>query len=311
MRVAIAQIAPVLLDRDRTTAKIIHAIADAASNNASIVCFGEALLPGYPVWLSPAGGASFNDPDHKELHRRYLDQAVNIQQGHLQTIRDACNAHSIWTVLGIAERPTDRAGHTIYCSAVIINDSGQILGVHRKLMPTYEERLAWGMGDAAGLVTHRLQDFTLGALNCWENWLPLARAALHAQSEDLHVALWPGCRRLTEDITRFAALEGRSYVISACALIREGDLPKSLPLRDQIARPGQILYDGGSCIASPDGSWLVQPAPPDERLILADLDPGLIGQERQNLDISGHYARPDILRLVVDARRQAALERQT
>ena len=302
MRVAIAQIAPVFLDRRETTDKVVRAIDEAASSGAELITFGETLLPAYPLWLSKTGGAAFNDADQKRIHGEYLAQAVTIEDGHLSPICKASQEHGATVVIGVAERPRDR-GHTVFCSRVIIH-RGEVVSVHRKLMPTYEERLAWGIGDGAGLTTHRIGDFTLSSLNCWENWMPLARAALYAQGADLHVAIWPGCARLTRDITRFIALESRSFVVSASALIREQDLPASTPMRDRIAAKGEVLYDGGSCIASPDGSWLVEPVVGREELIFADLDHARILEERQNFDPAGHYARPDVLHLTVDRRRQ-------
>jgi nitrilase len=206
MRLAIAQLSPILLDRPRTTAKIADAVRDAASRHAALVCLGETLLPAYPFWLSRTDAARFNADDQKELHALYLDHAVTIERGDLEPIQIAARAGNIAVILGVAERPPDR-GHTLYCSRVFIGPAGDILSVHRKLMPTYEERLAWGIGDAHGLVTHPVHEFTVGALNCWENWMPLPRAALYAQGEDLHVALWPGSARLTADITRFIARE--------------------------------------------------------------------------------------------------------
>ena len=146
-----------------------------------LVAFGEALVPGYPLWLSRTGGARFDDGDQKRLFARYADQAVDLGAGQLDPVREAAAAGGVAVVLGIIERPAERGGHSLFCSRVVIDEDGELLSVHRKLVPTYEERLVWGPGDGAGLVTHRVGGFTLGALNCWENWMPLARAALHAQ----------------------------------------------------------------------------------------------------------------------------------
>ena len=140
--------------------------------------------------------------------------------------------------------------------------------------------------------------------------MPLARAALYAAGENLHIALWPGSVRLTRDITRFIARESRSYVISACGLIREQDLPADMPLRERIGQPGETFYDGGSCIAGPDGEWIVEPVANEEALLTADLDMDRVWQERQNFDPAGHYARPDVLRLTVDRRRHLPAEFQ-
>lgn len=307
MKLAIAQIAPVFLDRERTIAKVVESIRAAAAKRASLVCFGETLVPAYPFWLSRTDGARFDADDQKELHALYLDRAVTIERGDLEPVCEAARAGGIAVVLGVAERPSDR-GQTIYCSRVFIGANGEVLSVHRKLMPTYEERLSWGIGDGAGLVTHRVGEFTVGALNCWENWMPLARAALYAQGEDLHVALWPGCVRLTNDITRFIARESRSFVVSASVLLREGDVPSDLPHRSRMCPArGEVIYDGGSCIAGPDGSWVVEPVVGREEMIVAELDHAWVRRERQNFDPAGHYARPDVLRLMIDRRRQMTL----
>jgi nitrilase len=175
-------------------------------------------------------------------------------------------------------------------------------------MPTYEERLTWAIGDGHGLRTHRLGNFTVGGLNCWENWLPLARAALYGQGEDLHVAVWPGSARNTEDITRFIARESRSYVLSVSGLMRAMDVPADTPHRSAItAGPGDTFANGGSCISGPDGEWLVAPVMDEEQLILATLDYGRVREERQNFDPAGHYSRPDVLQLTVNRQRQSTL----
>jgi nitrilase len=311
MRAALAQIAPVFFDRDATAAKAASWIHQAADAGAELVCFGESLIPAYPVWLDRLDGARFNDDRNKAIHARYLGQGVDLDAGHLDPLTEACADRKIHCVVGVYETPRDRGGHTGYCTRVVIDAEGRVASTHRKLMPTHEERLAWGVGDGAGLVTHPVGGFTMGALNCWENWIPLARAALYAQGENLHVAIWPGADRLTRDITRFIALEGRSYVLSVGSVIREPDIPADFPDRDRLVQPDEVAYNGGSCVCAPDGSWLVRPeenADGEERLITADLDLDLVRRERQNFDPTGHYSRPEILRLTVDRRRHRAAE---
>jgi nitrilase len=180
MKVAIAQIAPAFMDRARTLAKAAEWVGKAAESGAKLVCFGETVVPGYPVWLCRTDGARFEDPVQKELHALYVRESVCIEDGELEGVCAAAAKGKIAVVLGLTERPRDR-GHSLFCARVFIDTEGRIGSVHRKLMPTYEERLCWGVGDGAGLVTHRLEEFTVGALNCWENWMPLTRASLYGQ----------------------------------------------------------------------------------------------------------------------------------
>jgi len=308
LTVGLAQIAPVWLNRELTLAKIIEYVHTAAKADCNLVAFGEGLLPGYPFWIEPTGGAAFNSPVQKEIHAHYLANAVQIEAGHLEPLCEAARQHHLAIMLGIIERPEDRGGHSVYASLVYIDPYGAIQSVHRKLMPTYEERLTWAIGDGHGLRTHRLGNFTVGGLNCWENWLPLARAALYGQGEDLHVAVWPGSARNTEDITRFIARESRSYVLSVSGLMHAADIPADTPHRVAItAGSGDTFANGGSCIAGPDGEWIVAPVVDEEQLILATLDFGCVREERQNFDPAGHYARPDVLQLTVNRQRQSTL----
>ena len=308
LKVAAAQISPVFLDRVRTTEKVVETIKRAAAEGAGLVAFGETFLPAYPLWLARTDAAQFDSEVQKELHALYLEQSVSIASGHLETICNIAKECKIAVVLGIAEKAAERGNHTVYCSCVFIDADGRIASVHRKLMPTYEERLSWGTGDGAGLVTHSVGPFTVGALNCWENWMPLARTALYASGEDFHVAIWPGGSVLTEGITRFIARESRSYVLSVSGLIRESDIPSGVPYRDKMCTEGEIIYNGGSCIAGPDGQWIIPPVTDREELIFTELDHKQVRRERQNFDPTGHYARPDVLRLVVDRRRQTGVE---
>ncbi|UTW44363.1 carbon-nitrogen hydrolase family protein [bacterium SCSIO 12696] len=308
LTVALGQIAPVWLDRDRTIDKILAAISEAADKGAQLIAFGEALLPGYPFWLERTGGAEFNSARQKHIHAHYLRQAVDIDAGHLEPVCTLAQQKSIAVVLGVAERPRDRGSHSLYCSLVYIDSNGTVKNVHRKLMPTYEERLTWSPGDGHGLQTYPLGPFTLGALNCWENWMPLPRASLYAQGENLHVAIWPGGDHNTRDITRFIAQEGRSFVLSASSLMRLQDLPEETPYRDEIAGSDtQLLANGGSCLAAPDGSWVIEPQVGGEGVYLATIDHNRVLEERQNFDPAGHYSRPDVTQLTVNRQRQGTV----
>ena len=308
LTIGLAQIAPVWLNRKKTLKKIIKSVNAAADADCQLVAFGEALLPGYPFWVGRTDGARFNSPVQKEIHAHYLDQAVQVEAGHLDVICEAAKECQIAIVLGIIERPADRGGHSVYASLVYIDAEGVIQSVHRKLMPTYEERLTWSPGDGHGLRVHKLGAFTVGGLNCWENWMPLPRAALYGQGEDLHIAIWPGGMHNTQDITRFIALESRSYVVSVSGLMRKSDFPADTPqLSAILENSGEMLANGGSCIAGPDGKWIVEPLVGDEKLIVAKLDHKRVREERQNFDPAGHYSRPDITQLTVNRERQSTV----
>lgn len=310
LRVAIAQVSPVWLDRAATLGKVVTHISQAARDGAGLVVFGEAFVPGYPFWIEHTDGARFEDPLQKSLFAHYCAQAVVIERGDLDPVCTAAREHGIWVALGIVERAQDRGGHSLYCTLALIDDQGVVRNLHRKLMPTYEERLVWAPGDGAGLRTFAIGPFTVGGLNCWENWMPLPRAALSAQGENLHLALWPGNRRNTDDLTRFIAREGRSYVVSASALMRVSDIPDSHPHAELLrARMPPCCADGGSAIAGPDGAWVIEPCLQDG-IIHADLSLAAVYQERQNFDPSGHYARPDVLSLRLDRKRQGSLRVQ-
>jgi len=308
LKIGMAQISPIWLNKEKTREKIRSYIEKAGKEGCDLVVFGEGLLPGYPFWLGLTHGTDFNSKMQKEIHAHYVRNSIMVEAGELDTLCEAARIHKVAAYVGIIERAQNRGGHSLYCSLVYINKEGEILSVHRKLQPTYEERLAWSHGDGHGLRVHPLKEFTVGGLNCWENWLPLARTALYAQGEDLHVAVWPGSIRNTEDISLFIAKEARSFVVSVGALMSIKDFPEDTPYREEIIRKAvDPLTDGGSCIAGPDGQWVVEPVVGKEGLFTGTIDFNRVLEERQNLDVSGHYSRPDVTRLHVNRERQSVI----
>ncbi len=309
LKIALAQLAPVWLNKNATLKKAKKAIKEAAKSQADLIVFGEGFLPGYPFWLSLTHGSNFNSKTQKEIHAHYLKNAVNIEDGDIDSICLIAKEKQIAVYLGCIERATNRGNHSLYCSLVYINKEGEIKSVHRKLRPTYEERLTWSPGDGNGLRVHALETFTVGGLNCWENWMPLTRAAMYAQGENLHIAVWPGSISNTEDITPFIAKESRSYAVSVSSLMRKSDFPKDTPHLDLILENApKTLADGGSCIAAPDGSWIVKPIVNKEGVFYGEIDINRVYEERQNFDPSGHYSRPDVLQLHLNQERQSVLK---
>eukprot|EP01061_Rhynchopus_euleeides_P030204 TRINITY_DN50252_c0_g1_i1.p1 TRINITY_DN50252_c0_g1~~TRINITY_DN50252_c0_g1_i1.p1 ORF type:complete len:341 (+),score=68.05 TRINITY_DN50252_c0_g1_i1:54-1025(+) len=309
LKVGLCQMAPVWLNREATLKKVIAYVTDAADQGCDLVAFGEALVPGYPFFSAITGGARWNAKDQKELHAHYMANAVNIERGDLDEVTAVAKRRGIAIYLGTIERASDRGGHSLYCTMVYIDKAGRIGSVHRKLCPTYDERLNWAPGDGHGLRTHSLPPFTVGGLNCWENWMPLTRAAMYAQGEDLHVAIWPGSIRNTAGITRFLAVEGRSYVMSVSGMMRAEDFPEGTPHLETLktAAGSSFLADGGSCLAGPDGEFIIEPQVGKEGLFTAVINHARVREERQNFDPAGHYSRPDVTQLVVNRTRQSTL----
>lgn len=294
IRVAGIQIAPVFLNAQDTWKKLVSYIREAGSNGAELVTWGETLVPGYPVWLSPSGGARFNDAEQKTAYSTYWREALSLDGEIVGEMRSVAEELGIMFMGGIAEKE----GSSIYCTLLTIGGDGSILGRHRKVKPTYEERLVWADGDGLGLKTYPLKDARVGGLNCWENWLPLARASLHKQGELIHVAVWPGNLRNTEDITRFIALEERSWVISVSGFLRSADFShltkEDFPMKEVMESFDGNWMNGGTVISDPTGRFVVDPLVNEEGIVYADLDTLTAIKERQNFDISGHYSRFDI-----------------
>lgn len=301
MKIAAIQAAPVYLDRQATLHKVLALMREAAAKGAELCAFPETFLSGYPVWPNLPGGAQFNDEGRKAAYAAYLQSAIDPGGPEMAAVIAQAEKLGIFTYLGLVERSP--SGGSVFCTLAAIHPEKGLLSLHRKLMPTDAERTIWSQGDGHGLRVHSYKEFTVGGLNCWENWMPLARYSLYAQGEQLHIATWPGAPFLTRDITRFIALEGRVFVVSVGGILNAADIPDTFPLKRDLLEMNDRYLSGGTAIAGPDGTFIVEPIKDEETIAYADLDLKQVQQERQNFDPAGHYSRSDVFKLEVDRRR--------
>jgi len=297
MKVAVIQISPIFLDKKATWGKLKRYILEAKNAGAELITWGETLIPGYPAWIGLTDGAKFDDYEQKRAYSTYVRESVKLEGDIISEMKDIAKKHHLMLMGGIVENQ----GSSVYCTLLTIGTDGNVLGRHRKIKPTYDERLIWADGDIEGLQTYDTPEGKIGGLNCWENWIPLARAALHEQGEMIHVAVWPGSIELTRDISIFMAKEGRSWIISASGVFSGKDFSHlseiDFPMKEKIVSQGG-LHSGGSIIVNPKGEIIAGPLPDfEEGIIYADIDQRTVLEERQNFDYSGHYGRPDLLKV--------------
>ena len=260
LRVAIVQQAPVFLNLRESVQKARRLVEEASAEGAEVVVFPETWLPGYPVWLDAAPGAALWDhPPAKALYRLLAENALEVPGAELEALLDAAREAGAYLVIGAHERD----GGTLYNSLITVDRDGCRCTVHRKLMPTYTERLIWGRGDGSTLTALETDHGILGGLICWEHWMPLARAAMHAKRETIHVAQWPWVRELHHIASRHYAFEGQCFVLAAGSVLSKGDIlegyqslgveSEAMGLLEAIpGEPDSWVMRGGSAVIGPE-----------------------------------------------------------
>jgi nitrilase len=276
--------------------------AVAAAQGATIVVFPETWLPGYPIWLDVCRDVALWDhAPVKAVYRQLAEESVAVPSPATHALAKIARTNRVTLVMGVSERVDAGAGRgTLYNSILTFGPDGALLNHHRKLMPTFTERMVWGAGDADGIRAVSIGDARVGALVCWEHWMPLARQALHDSGEDIHAALWPTVHDMHQVASRHYAFEGRCFVLAAGSLMRAADLPAGLePHASKVSSREQFVLRGGSAIIAPDGTYLAGPLFEEEAVLVATLDLARVREESMTLDVSGHYSRPELLALHV------------
>lgn len=299
IKAAVVQDAPVVFDTRATLEKVESLLQKAARDGAQLVVFPEAFVSAYPVGLDFGARVGFRLPEGREDFRRYYDSSVTVPGPATEILGRAAKAAGVYMVIGVIEQ--DRG--TLYCTALSFGPEGDLLGKHRKLMPTAAERLIWGFGDGSTMEVIETPLGRLGSVICWENYMPLLRMHMYAQGIQLYCAPTADSRDTWAASMRHIALEGRCFVLSACQFLTRADCPDDYsalfePFGED--SPGTVLMRGGACIIGPLGQMLVSPGFEGPGIFTAELDLSDIPRGKYDFDVVGHYARPDVFRLHVD-----------
>lgn len=307
-KLAIVQKSPVFLDKEKTIAKAVESVGVAAANNAALVIFTEAFIPGYPTWiwrLRPGGDFGLSE----ELHERLLGNAVSMESNDLDPLYEAARHHNVTIVCGIEERDNLFSQSTLYNSMVVIGADGALLNKHRKLMPTNPERMVWGFGDATGLKAVETPAGRISTLLCWENYMPLARYALYAQGVEIYIAPTYDSGDNWIRSLQHIALEGRCWVVGCGNLMRASDLPEDFPGKDTLYPDAEEWVNpGDSVVIAPDGEIVAGPMHKETGLLYCEIDLEKARIAKRALDVTGHYSRPDIFQLHVNCQPQSPVK---
>ncbi len=305
MKIAVVQEPPFYLDLEKTMARALDLIAQAARDDAGLVVFPEAWFPGYPtfVWRLPPG-AGMGKAD--EIYARLQANSIDRINGGLEPLQAAAREYGVVLVVGYQELDSGVSGSTLFNSCAIIDADGSIANNHRKLMPTNPERMVWGFGDASGLNVVETAAGRIGALICWENYMPLARFALYAQDIDILVApTWDSGDTWLATMQHIAR-EGGCWVVGCATSLEVSDIPTDVPYYDELfPNKDEWINPGDAVVYKPFGGVIAGPMRREKGLLTAEIDPSAARASRRKFDVSGHYARPDIFTLTVDRRPQS------
>ena len=305
-KVAVIQASPVVFDREATLAKVAALTAEAAAQGAQLALFPEAFLSAYPRGLDFGAVIGSRTEQGRADFERYWQSSVDVPGPSATELGRIAHTNHIYLIIGVIERD----GGTLYCTVLFFSPNGELMGKHRKVMPTASERLVWGFGDGSTLPVFDTPLGKLGAVICWENYLPLLRAAMYAKGIQIYCAPTADCRESWLATMRHIAVEGRCFVLGANQFARRRDFPADYnAFRD--TPPDTLITSGGSCIVDPFGNFLAGPNTGSEVILTAEIDLNQIVRGKFDLDVVGHYARPDIFQLHVDERPKQPVAFQT
>ncbi|HRK54747.1 MAG TPA: carbon-nitrogen hydrolase family protein [Cyclobacteriaceae bacterium] len=306
VKVGIGQFSSVHLNLPESLHKLESIVADASQQGVKLLVVGETWLSGYPSWLDHCTNVSqWDGKEMKEVYLQFYNSSVDIKSKDFERVCNMAKSNKVTMCIGLNEKVNAGPGNgTVYNSFVIISHEGELLNHHRKLMPTFTEKMLYGLGDGHGLKAVDTEVGRVGASICWEHWMPLTRQALHDSGEHIHIALWPKVHEMHQVASRQYAFEGRCFVLAAGQMLKASDFPKSLEQPDYLKSDlDQWTLNGGSCVVTPNGSYLVEPVFDEEKLIICELNLDEAIKERMTLDTSGHYQRRDVFDFKVDRSR--------
>ena len=292
--VAVVQAAPVLFDRDATLQKVSRLAAEAASQGAELILFPEALVPAYPRGLSFGTVIGSRTAAGRALYQRYWSQSVDVPGPATEFLGQVAREAHAYLAIGVIERETQGSRGTLYCTLLYFGPDGRLLGKHRKIKPTASERLIWGEGDGSSLTMIETPFGRVSGLICWENYMPLARMALYTQGVDIYLAPTADSRDAWQASMVHIACEGRCFVLGCNQFVTKSMYPANLEGIEELAGQPEVMCRGGSVIVSPLGAVLAGPLFDQEGILTAKLDLNEVVQGRYDLDVTGHYNRPDI-----------------